>query len=200
MFAVLFEVQPKPELWDEYLDIARVLKPELEAIPGFIANERFRSRRSEGRLLSLSVWANEKAVVRWRTHAGHHGFQGQGRARVFADYRLRVGEITSDTHLPAGHDLRQMRFDTTEIGAGSFATITEAGDAPPVGGGLLDAEVYDSIATEGRLLVLLTWRDEAAAAAWVPPAHVRHRGIRIIREYGLADRREAPQYFGNPSP
>ena len=30
MFVVLFEVWPKPERWDEYLEIARLLRPELE--------------------------------------------------------------------------------------------------------------------------------------------------------------------------
>ena len=63
MFAVIFEVQPKPERWDEYLELAKLLKPELERIDGFIDNERFKSRRTEGRLLSLSTWRDEKACL-----------------------------------------------------------------------------------------------------------------------------------------
>jgi heme-degrading monooxygenase HmoA len=43
MFAVIFEVQPKPERWDDYLGLAKELKPKLEAIDGFIDNERFES-------------------------------------------------------------------------------------------------------------------------------------------------------------
>ena len=39
MFAVIFEVQPKPERWNDYLDTARMLRPELERIEGFIDNE-----------------------------------------------------------------------------------------------------------------------------------------------------------------
>ena len=69
MFAVIFEVQPKRERWDEYLGIARGLRPKLEAIDGFMDNERYRSQRTEGRLLSLSIWRDEKAVIRWRTQA-----------------------------------------------------------------------------------------------------------------------------------
>src|SRR6266545_3361510 len=97
MFAVIFEVQPKPERWNDYLDTARMLRPELERIEGFIDNERFRSQRTEGRVLSLSTWQDEKALVRWRTQATHHT-QGQepGRAEIFADYHLRVGEIVAD--------------------------------------------------------------------------------------------------------
>ena len=75
MFAVIFEVQPKSVLWGQYLDLAKQLRPELERIEGFIENERYKRQRIEGRLLSLSLWADEKAVIRWRTHAMHHGVQ-----------------------------------------------------------------------------------------------------------------------------
>lgn len=110
MFAVIFEVQPKKERYDQYLGLAKFLKPELERVDGFIDNERFASAKVEGRVLSLSTWRDEKAVVRWRTLAVHHGVQMQGRNEVFADYHLRVGEIISDTHTPAGHSLRQQRL------------------------------------------------------------------------------------------
>src|ERR1700722_2446813 len=97
MFAVIFEVQPRKEGWREYLDLARQLKPQLEAMEGFIDNERFESKKTPGRVLSLSIWRDEKAVVRWRTHGEHHGVQEKGRFDVFEDYHLRVGEIIADT-------------------------------------------------------------------------------------------------------
>ena len=87
-------MQPKPERWDDYLSLAKELKPKLEAIDGFIENERFASKRTTGRLLSLSIWRDEKAVICWRTHGEHHGAQEKGRFEIFADYHLRVGEIT----------------------------------------------------------------------------------------------------------
>jgi hypothetical protein len=34
MFAVIFEVNPKPEQWDAYLGYAKSLRPELERIDG----------------------------------------------------------------------------------------------------------------------------------------------------------------------
>jgi heme-degrading monooxygenase HmoA len=116
MFAVIFEVQPKTGKFDDYLDLAKFLKPKLEAIEGFIDNERFESKRSKGRVLSLSTWADEKAVIRWRTQGEHHGVQEKGRFEVFEDYHLRVGEITADTGPPKGIAVREQRFDATEIG------------------------------------------------------------------------------------
>src|SRR3984885_7554097 len=99
MFAVIFEVKPKKERRDDYLALAKILKPEVEKIDGFIDNERFGSKRTEGRMLSLSTWRDEKAVICWRTFGVHHEIQEKGRAEIFQDYHLRVGEITADTHV-----------------------------------------------------------------------------------------------------
>ena len=67
MFAVLFEVHPKGDQWDAYLGYAKMLKPELERIDGFVDNIRYRSLSRDGWILSLSSWRDEKALVRWRT-------------------------------------------------------------------------------------------------------------------------------------
>ena len=131
MFAVIFEVQPKKERWNDYLDLAKFLKPRLEAIEGFVDIERFSSKRTEGRLLSLSTWRDEKAVVRWRTQGEHHGAQEKGRLEIFEDYHLRVGEVTDDSAPPKGLSIEQKRFDETEIGEAKVVTITEL---TPAGG------------------------------------------------------------------
>ena len=79
MFSVLFEVQPKPEKWDDYLANAKMLRPELEQIDGFVDNIRYRSMQRDGWILSLSSWRDEKALVRWRTTQNHHLVQQKGR-------------------------------------------------------------------------------------------------------------------------
>ena len=60
MFAVVFEVEPKPDRFDDYLFLAAKLKPRLEKIDGFIDVERFKSKRSDRRILSLSIWRETK--------------------------------------------------------------------------------------------------------------------------------------------
>ena len=214
MFAVIFEVVPKPERWDEYLGLAKLLRPEIEKIDGFIDNERFESRHTKGRLLSLSTWRDEKAVIRWRTLAAHHTVQEKGRFEVFQDYHLRVGEITVDNRPPPGQRLQQ-RLDETEVGDARFVTITElpgvgekpATDglaseigAPPVGmQGLVDYDIYEGLYNPGKLLLLGSWRDARAAGDWTSRTPrgraLRHRQVRIVRDYGMFDRREAPQYY-----
>src|ERR1700744_2091757 len=102
MFSVIFEVHPKPEQWDAYLGNAKMLRPELEKIDGFIDNIRYKSLTREGWILSLSGWRDEKAGVRWRTTMRHHQVQEKGRGEIPADSPLRVGQITVDTAPPQG--------------------------------------------------------------------------------------------------
>jgi heme-degrading monooxygenase HmoA len=223
MFAVIFEVQPKKERWNDYLDLGKFLKPRLEAIEGFIDNERFSSKRTEGRLLSLSTWRDEKAVVRWRIQEEHHVVQEKGRLEIFEDYHLRVGEVTDDSAPPKGLSVEQKRFDETEIGAAKVVTITELtpAEGSSLGAGssllpaylgldqtteaLVDHEVYESIYNPGKLLVLASWRSADAAQRWTPSrpdqvASLRHRRVRVIRDYGMFERREAPQFYPEIKP
>ncbi len=96
MHAVIFEVWPKQGSKDAYLDIAAALRSELEQIDGFISVERFASLTEEGKMLSLSFWRDEAAIVRWRQHAEHQAAQGRGRHELFANYRLRVASVIRD--------------------------------------------------------------------------------------------------------
>src|ERR1700759_3347052 len=107
MFSVLFEVFPRDDQWDNYLANAKMLRPELEKIDGFVDNIRYGSLTREGWILSLSNWRDEKAVVRWRTLEHHHQVQGKGRGGVLSDYHLRVGQITQDTRPPEGYAITE---------------------------------------------------------------------------------------------
>jgi len=64
MFSVIFEVLPNKENWDDYLDNAKMLRPELEQVEGFVDNIRYKSLTREGWILSLSNWRDEKSLVR----------------------------------------------------------------------------------------------------------------------------------------
>ncbi|MGH1587650.1 antibiotic biosynthesis monooxygenase family protein [Methylobacterium phyllosphaerae] len=215
MFSVIFEVHPGEGCTDAYLEHGKLLKPELENIDGFIDNERFTSRTRPGWMLSHSTWRDEKSVIRWRTHAGHHVVQEKGRGEVFSDYHLRVGEVTADTHAPHGHAVREQRFDATEIGGAKVCQLCEteprAGQSLPDGlvgalglasaaDGLVASDVFDSIYNPGKVMLLLSWVDPDVASAFEPVApaeaeSMRIRTVRVIRDYGLFDRRESPQYY-----
>ena len=96
MIAVIFEVSLAEGKVEEYLEIAAQLKPQLEAIDGFISIERFSSLVNDGKVLSLSFWRDETAVKAWRNLESHRNAQEKGRGGVFSDYRLRVAEVSRD--------------------------------------------------------------------------------------------------------
>jgi heme-degrading monooxygenase HmoA len=219
MFSVIFEVRPRPEQWDAYLGAAKALRPELERVEGFVDNIRYKSLTREGWILSLSGWRDEKAVVRWRTASHHHETQGKGRDEILEDYHLRVGQITQDSRPPDGCALVEQRLDETETGQATTVTLIDAkrpaalppGAAPeaaaralgldPAAPGLVGWDVFDAVLTPGDLILLLSWRDAHAAEAHearasLPPG-ARLRRVRVVRDYGMFDRREAPQYYPN---
>jgi heme-degrading monooxygenase HmoA len=217
MFSVIFEVHPKSDRWDAYLGYGKLLRPDLEQMEGFVDNIRYRSLAREGWLLSLSGWRDEKALVRWRTQAAHHGVQEKGRSEVFLDYHLRVGQLTRDTRLPDGCALHEQRLDETQTGEATTVTLIDAKRPPewveksrpeevakwlglaPDASGLASWDVFDAVLTPGEIILLMSWRDQGAAVAFEAtaklPEGARLRRVRVIRDYGMFDRREAPQYY-----
>jgi heme-degrading monooxygenase HmoA len=217
MFSVIFEVHPKPERWDAYLDYAKMLRPELEQVDGFVDNIRYKSLTREGWIVSLSGWRDEKSVVRWRTAARHHMVQEKGRSEILLDYHLRVGQVTCDTDVPAGQTIEEQRLDETEVGAGTTVALVDAkrpvalsnaaspsetaaylgldGSAP----GLVHWDVYDAVLTPGDLILITGWKRKADADAFGKsvklPKGGRLRHVRVVRDYGMFDRREAPQFY-----
>lgn len=96
MIAVIFEVWINDSKKDEYLEIASQLREELVKLEGFISIERFQSLSDDEKLLSLSFWENEEAVIKWRNFEQHRQAQKKGRNSIFKDYRIRIGTIIRD--------------------------------------------------------------------------------------------------------
>jgi heme-degrading monooxygenase HmoA len=218
----MLEVHPKSGQFDAYLGMAKMLKPEIEQIDGFVDNCRYGSLTRPGWLLSLSSWRDEKALVRWRSEAKHHKTMQAARDRVFSDYHLRIGQTVADTRVPAGQVLVEQRLDATEAGIGKVVTLLDGKGAPdwvkqaggdtvakslgldPNASGLIAWDVFDALMTPGDIIAVASWGDMATAEAFASsltlPEGVRLRHIRIIRDYGMFDRREAPQYFAPVQP
>ncbi len=96
MIAVIFEVWPKAERKQKYLDLAAELRPLLSTIDGFISIERFESLHEPGKMLSLSFFRDEAAVAAWRRLEVHRAAQAKGRSEIFSDYRLRIAGVSRD--------------------------------------------------------------------------------------------------------
>ncbi|HEY9132080.1 MAG TPA: antibiotic biosynthesis monooxygenase [Dyella sp.] len=213
LFVVAFEVMPAPGCMADYLHTATVLRSTLVTMEGFLANERFASRSRRDTFLSLSLWDDEKALIRWRVNGPHHAAQEAGRQRVFADYRLRVGEATQVTGPFADRSVGWMRRDITAVGSAKWLSIVDAmlpstsphwrevEAALSAQSGLVSREFYDHLQTSGRVAIVCGWNDErdalrfAEAPCWNGVPELQMFTVRVIRDYGMVDRHEAPQFY-----
>ncbi len=219
MFAVLFEVQPHAAQMQQYLHFGKLLRPELEQIDGFIDNERFTSASDSARILSLSTWRDEKALISLaHACAAPPGAGARARAGV---RRLRAARRRGcRRHGAASRGIAsfRQRFDATEASIAKIVTLVEIApgrrrfsrcrlhaatiDPAHAPAGWVASEQFASIYHPGKLAILSGWRDAESARAWqtaaiAPSASpaLRYRVVRVIRAYGMADRAEAPQYY-----
>ena len=96
MIAAIFQVTAKDGRAGDYFELAGELRPEVEAVDGFISVERFESVSEPGKFVSLSFWRDAAAVEAWRTHADHMLAQARGKDEIFADFRISVAEVLRD--------------------------------------------------------------------------------------------------------
>lgn len=99
MVIVVFELMMKPGVESRYFDLAAMMREEVENQPGFMGIERFQSLSEDSKFVSISAWEDEAAVNAWRDNLKHRLAQDEGRAAIFADYRLRVAEVIRDYSL-----------------------------------------------------------------------------------------------------
>ena len=69
--------------------------------------------------------------------------------------------------------------------------------------GLVSWDIFEAVLTPGDVILMATWRDSQAAEAFEQRLPIREgvrlRRIRVVRDYGMFDRREAPQYYPDVS-
>jgi pimeloyl-ACP methyl ester carboxylesterase/heme-degrading monooxygenase HmoA len=187
-FAVIFEVKPSEQGRGQYLELAAALRPRLDRVDGFRSIERFASRARPGWLLSLSQWADEAGLTRWRTHPEHHAAQEKGRDGIFDDYRLRVGQVVSLEHSDASGPWRPARrtaYNDPRRRAPRFVVLASATVSDEATRSRVDAEFtrFDGVAHQDkgsagselfeslpsspyRLVALSAWPGEEAASRW----------------------------------
>lgn len=176
MFAVAFEVLPSESGYQQYLDLAAELRPRLEDIDGFSSIERFKSLTRPGWILSLSLWRDEAALIRWRQHGEHHAAQARGREDIFSDYRIRVVRIAT---------VRELCDHQPLLGFCALPPENVAGT------------LYESLTQAGKRMALHDLADADMAQAWESDFAAPSQPFcgTVLRDYGMFDRRQAPQHF-----
>jgi heme-degrading monooxygenase HmoA len=199
MLALLFEVTPKPDGYQRYLDIAASLRPALDKHDGLLFIDRYRSLSRPGTILSHSLWRDEASMAAWRTFEQHHHAQVAGREHVFADYRLRIADVVL-ARAPEARDWRPSHPSSYRDPAARpprHVVIAASRGAPCAGEA---SDRFESLNWPNEYLALYDAHDlgvgtsllESLATA---PDTTSVRLCEVERDYGMFDRREAPQYY-----
>jgi heme-degrading monooxygenase HmoA len=193
MIALLFEVLPKPGREDRYLEIAAALRPEVEKSGGLVFIDRFSSQMRLGWILSHQLWRDEADIARWRAHPAHRAAQLAGRTQHFADYRIRIANVIAEgvAGKPTGSAPQQL---TRETAAQRLLAVVASRATPFAASG---AETFASIYRGGEFLAVAEAASVQAAealllAAMEAPHVTGARLCRVVRDYGMRERVEAP--------
>jgi heme-degrading monooxygenase HmoA len=202
MLALFFEVQPKPEGYQRYLDMAAALRPQLEQIDGFMSIDRYKSLARDGVILSHSIWRDEAALTAWRVHEQHHHAQEAGRNAIFSDYRLRIaGVVREETPgKPAWQPQRLSAYNDPARRAPRYMLAAESNSARFGALPGIVPEAYASLNRAGEFVHVMSVPGLPEALELTESCRVcapayRYRICEVERDYGMHDRREAPQYF-----
>lgn len=200
MIALFFEVTPKPGQENRYLDIASALRPELEASGGVLFLDRYKSHTRPRTLLSHQIWADEASLARWRANRKHYSAQTAGRQSVFEDYRLRVAPVIAEGGEGGGviPQMEGIAYNDPLLRAERFVIVVRSHTKPVPATD--DSEIFESVYRAGEFAAVCTVPDRQAGYEVLRQAasdtHVSAAQLCLVsRDYGLLDRREAPQYF-----
>jgi heme-degrading monooxygenase HmoA len=202
MLALFFEVQPKPEGYQRYLDMAAALKPQLEKIDGFISIDRYKSLAREGVILSHSIWRDEAALTAWRVQEHHHQAQEAGRNAIFSDYRLRIAEVVREETpgKPAWQPQRLSAYNDPARRTPRYMVVAESASAQFEALPGVAPEAYASLNRAGEFVHVMSVPGppealELTESCRVGASAYRYRICEVERDYGMYERAEAPQYY-----
>ena len=189
MYALFFEVRPRPGHLKHYFEHVEALKPVLEKHSGLLFLDRYRSLTDDDLMLSHQLWESEDAIRAWRLDASHRRSQTAGRKIHFEDYRIRVGQLacraTSDgTEVPK----------TMEEGDCSQHVIAHYGTKKiphPT------HAIFESVNTAANYISLQESNSQEAAIRSVVDSKsnlpvYEVSAFRVIRDYSMRNRKQAP--------
>lgn len=202
MIGLFFEVQTRPGHRDQYLNLAASLKPDLEALGGCLFIDRFRSLTQENLLLSHQIWQDEGALTAWRAHAHHHEVQTIGREKVFSDYRIRVAQVIHEARpgQPVWQPERRTAYNDPARRPPTYLLTAESKSATLPVQTEWRSDAFASVYREGHFAHLIDLPDhssgvEFGARLFADSTTEYFRIFEVMRDYGMYERAEAPQYY-----
>jgi heme-degrading monooxygenase HmoA len=200
MIGLFFEVQTREGHRDQYLNLAASLKPELERVGGCVFIDRFKSLTRENLLLSYQIWQDEGALTAWRVHGQHHKVQEIGREKVFSDYRIRIAQVIHEARpgQPIWQPERRTPYNDPTRRPATYVLAAESKSARLPVETAWRRDAFESV--EGRFAHLIDLPDPQSGIhfgtrLFADPTTEYFRIFEVMRDYGMYDRAEAPQYY-----
>ena len=192
MYALFFEVRPKPGHLPHYFAHVERLRPALARHAGLLFLDRYRSLSDDAVLLSHQHWRDEAAILAWRRDSLHLQSQQAGRYQHFADYRIRVASLVCQWVNGQFSEAAQDPLEASDEGRFVIAAYRQAADGQvPAHAG------FESVNHQGQYISLqeVATRNLAQASVLSSsklPGMQCARAFRVVRDYGMLEREEAP--------
>jgi heme-degrading monooxygenase HmoA len=202
MIGLFFEVQTREGHRDQYLDLAASLKPALEKMGGCLFIDRFKSLTREHLLLSYQIWQDEGTLTAWRVHGYHHKVQEIGREQVFADYRIRIAQLIHEARpgQPVWQPDRRTPYNDPARRQPSYVLAAESKSAKLPVETEWRRDAFESVYRDGYFAHLIDIPHSQSgidfgARLFADPTTEYVRIFEVMRDYGMYERAEAPQYY-----
>jgi heme-degrading monooxygenase HmoA len=202
MISQFFEVQIKEGRIDRYLDLAASLKPSLEAMGGCLFIDRFKSLNRKNLVLSYQIWQDEGSMIAWRVDPKHHAVQETGREKVFADYRIRIAQVLHEERpdKTPWHPDRLSPYNDPKRRPPTFVVASESRNRVLPIETSWTRDVFESVYRPGIFAHLVDVPSADAGVAigrqlFSDSTTEYFRVFEVMRDYGMFNRQEAPQYY-----
>jgi len=192
MYALFFEVRPKPGHLPHYFAHVERLRPALARHAGLLFLDRYRSLSDDAVLLSHQHWRDEAAILAWRRDSLHLQSQQAGRYQHFADYRIRVASLVCQWVNGQFCQAAQDPLEAPDEGRFVIAAYRQAAD-----GQVPSSAGFESVNHQGQYISLQEAAShaqaQAAVQAWSEASGLTSvRAFRVVRDYGMFRRNQAP--------
>ena len=76
-----------------YREMAAEMEELASQQPGFLG---FEAAREDGRGVTISYWRDMDSIRNWKSHARHLHAQKLGREKWYAEYRVRIAQVSRE--------------------------------------------------------------------------------------------------------
>jgi heme-degrading monooxygenase HmoA len=98
MIVTVFRSRVRPEMKEEYMELAARMGMLAKEIPGYISHKGFVA--PDGEQVTIVEFESKEAQRVWSSHAEHVDAKKKGRRDFYVEYRVQVCSVHRETAYP----------------------------------------------------------------------------------------------------